>query len=534
MSNRQNHTVLYVSDPSSVARLHLPDPVEERHIRRWIDDIADAGFDLFNQEIWSQGWTAWWTSSNYQYDQRIQHRRFLPLIGSGVQPIEIIIDHCHARGVGFVGGFRINDGHAYQAREQGLNVSEFIASNPQFRLTDFPAGKNYTTTEPLDFTFKEVRAFTLGVIEEAAIRFDLDGIELCFRDCGYFPAGTGADHAHLMTDFLAQVRRALQERARTRDRDFLLGARIHDSIPGALSLGLDAATWIREGLLDYVSPQDTMYTDFNLDCASWSDLTGQTTCKLYPGILPWTSIRSRYRDRRVPMSHAANRAIAKTYYETGADGLSIYNHFVPSLWTSPFYPQRLQTFRHLGDPERIDQSERHYIFDPTWDGHIGFGAPDKCSTRIVKANRLIIDRRNPAPGKYAFSLYEDLSNASLATLLFRGTGLTHNDRIEVRLNGHVIENDEIGRTAESDARPTPTGEYHRLANGSTVPSLPEAGWFDGRPNPTPVFSTRWFRLRQDRMLQGHNWLTVGLVESDPDARSDSIVIDEVEVFVEPL
>ena len=176
VSPRGEHRILYVSDPSTVAKTHLPDPATEADIRRWVDSVADSGVDLFDQEIWSQGWTAWWRSEQYQYDQRHQHRRFHDLLDSGTQPLDIIIDQCHRRGMKFIGGFRMNDGHAYQAREQGLDIAEFIASHPEVQLTDLPEGEHYTQTEPLDFTHQEVRDFTLGVIEEVADRFEIDGV----------------------------------------------------------------------------------------------------------------------------------------------------------------------------------------------------------------------------------------------------------------------------------------------------------------------------------------------------------------------
>ena len=76
MRPRSENRILYVSDPSTVARTHLPDPVRETDIRGWIDAVADSGVDLFDQEVFSQGWTAWWRSERYQYDQRRQHEVF--------------------------------------------------------------------------------------------------------------------------------------------------------------------------------------------------------------------------------------------------------------------------------------------------------------------------------------------------------------------------------------------------------------------------------------------------------------------------
>ena len=65
---RGDHRILYVSDPSSIAHNFLPDPVSEVDLRRWVDMVADSGVDVFNQEVFSQGWTAYWRSDLYEYD----------------------------------------------------------------------------------------------------------------------------------------------------------------------------------------------------------------------------------------------------------------------------------------------------------------------------------------------------------------------------------------------------------------------------------------------------------------------------------
>ena len=530
---RGDHRILYVSDPSTVARTFLPNPVGEQDLRRWVDMVADSGVDLFNQEVFSQGWTAYWQSDQYQYDQRHQHKRFLPLFDAGIQPLDVIIDQAHQRDMGFIAGFRINDGHAYQAREQGLDIAEFIVSHPELQLTDLPEGQHYEQTEPLDFTFEEVRAFTAGVIEEVADRFAIDGVELCFRDCAYFPQGRGPERASLMTEMVQTIRNLLNERSAKAGKHILLGARVHATVAECASLGLDVPTWIRESLIDYVSPQDTMYADYNLPYEEWAALTRGSDCLMYPGMLPWTSMRARYRRKRISLSHANSRALAQSMYGAGADGLSVYNHFVPSLWQPPFYPQAMRVFHQLRDPDRVNQGERHYVFDPTWAGQTGFGGEGKCSSGVVKVNQLVLDRNcADATDEYRFNLFEDLQNTHGATLLFRGFGLTENDGLSICLNGHLIPDDIIYRTGQSDAQPV-DDNFVRVEDGREIPSVPEQGWFDFRSEQPRVFSTRWFALPSEAVVQGENGLSVTLTRSDTEARETVVVIDELEIFVEP-
>jgi len=138
----------------------------------------------------------------------------------------------------------------------------------------------------------------------------------------------------------------------------------------------------------------------------------------------------------------------------------------------------MHIFHELRAPQRVACGERHYIFDPTWGGHTGFGL-DRCSTGAIKAQRAVLDRsdRNAA-GEYRFRLYEEMDRIHAATLLFRGFGLMERDKLDVRLNGVPIAPDAIGRTRRSDA---PSNEWGPL--GRPVRCLPEQGRVDFRADP---------------------------------------------------
>ena len=184
--------VIYVSDPSSIASRYLPDPVTEASLREWIDDVAAAGIDLFIQEAYSQGWTTYWRTEGFDYDARPQHRRFLPLLDDGRQPLGILLDQCSRRGIRFGAGFRMNDNHGAVSTAQGVGAgARFIVDNPHLQLQETPPGVLYAESTPLDFSHEEVRAFLLSAITRLVDTFDVGGIELCYRDHRYFPPGTG-------------------------------------------------------------------------------------------------------------------------------------------------------------------------------------------------------------------------------------------------------------------------------------------------------------------------------------------------------
>ena len=162
----------------------------EEDLRRWVDMLADSGVDIFQQDVYNKGCTAYWRSDQLQYDPREQHRRFLPLLDAGIQPLQVLLEHSHRRGMAFHAGFRMNDTHAGAHFPQR---ADFVQSHPEWQLKDTREGFGYHEGFPLDFTFDEVRDFVFEVMREVVSRFDVDGIEMTFRDPGYFPFPEGRE-----------------------------------------------------------------------------------------------------------------------------------------------------------------------------------------------------------------------------------------------------------------------------------------------------------------------------------------------------
>ena len=194
----------YVNDPSSIARGILPDPVEPDDLRRWVDMLADGGVDTFVQDVYNQGFTVYWRSDRFQYDLREQHRRFLPMLDAGIQPLQVLLDRSRERGMVFLAGFRMNDTHDFPV------FADFIESHPEWHLVR--KEDVYQGGKPLDFTFEPVRAFVFEAMREVVNRFDVDGLEMTFRDPGYFPVPHGRERAPLMTDLLRRLRGMLDAR----------------------------------------------------------------------------------------------------------------------------------------------------------------------------------------------------------------------------------------------------------------------------------------------------------------------------------
>lgn len=517
---RGSRRIIYVSDPSSVAMNYLPDPAPEESIRAWVDQLSEARVDVFIQEAYTQGWTTYWREDGLEYDARPQHRRFLPLLERGVQPLEVLLDQCHRRGMEFLAGIRINDNHGHISVEQGVGAgSSFLVDHPEWQIRELPPGPYYKLSTPLDFTFPQVRNYVVDVMGRLVDRFPVDGLELCFRDHRYFPPGKGPERKHLMTDLVARTRAILDERGRLRRKKLLLGARVFQTLDECRSLGLDVETWISRGLIDFVAPNDTMHTEPNVQYEEFRRLTDNGNCLLYPGMLPWTSQRMRRRLGNRHMSLDQQRAAAANLYAAGGDGISFYNHFVTLTW-APFYPQRLREMAAVRQPELVMTGDRHYVFEPSWGGSLGFGK-DRASTGAVKADRLLLQRKPGSTGAFRFRVCEHLGQSRGATLLFRAYGADEDDRMEIRINGNRIDDGSI-RARSNESRTDLRGVVDPSSTKSSgLPPVPEL------PGDWRTF---WFDLTEPPAVFGDNHLEVTLTEVSSSSGED-ILIDELEVFV---
>lgn len=516
-----NRRFIYISDPSSIARLYLPKNVEEKHLRDWVDDLSEVEVDTFIQEVYTQGWTTYWKTPLFEYDARPQHKRFLPLIDSGVQPLDVLIDQSHKRGIEFLAGMRVNDNHGHVSVSQGVGSgSSFISSHPQWLLNETRPDPYYQMDKgTLDFTFDEVREYVSSVAAEIINNFDIDGIELCFRDRGYFPYKTGNDRKHLMTEFVASINTLLTEKSKTIGRDLVLGVRVCETISECLTMGLDVSTWIKKGLIDYVSPQESMHSSTNAPVREFADLIGDNDCELYPAMQPWTSIRMRRRNGGSSIKLEQQYAILNNYYGEGADGFSVYNHFVP-IKSAPFYPMQLQELLKLKEYQPGQKGFRRYTFDPMLHGQIGYGE-SKSATGAVKNNHVLIKRNGDNSGTYSFKVYESFKNVKKVVMWIRAFNMTLNDHFKIRINDILISDDCIKVIDDEqliDVKFIVDPDSKKATGLPPVPDLPEE------------FCTLIIDPKASIFKNGNNVLALELIKKDADAEQD-ILVDEIEVFV---
>jgi len=288
----------------------------------------------------------------------------------------------------------------------------------------------------------------------------------------------------------------LDAAAQRRGRSQLpLGVRVPQTLEECDYLGFDLASWIKEGLVDYVVPSDFMYTDFNIKVEEFVKLTEGTDCKVYPAVHPQLC-----RDGGARRATLADyRAAAQNFDAYGAAGLQTYNYALAELG---YLPQ-------LRVSQTISQGDRRYRFYPLWPDYT---VTYMYTTRDVKDGRPVLDRSEADPqGSQQFRVAEDLSNRKLrATLRFKAVGLAENEALEIQLNGIRIPDKDIRHIFDANGQNEEQGRV--LAPFYLyVIDIPR-----GMPEPL--------------IINGDNELTVRLIPAEGQSEG-TVTIDELEVYV---
>ncbi len=426
---------------------------------------------------------------------------------AGIDFLQLLIDRCHQRNMEFVAGLRMNDRHVSTM----TNKSQSIKDHPEWHLKSRPGG--------LDFAHEGVRrGLFLAFIKEVLETYDVDGIEFDWmRWCHMFEAGEGSRHADLLTEFTREARDLLDTAVAGRNGNrMLLGVRVPQTVEECQHLGFDVATWIQEGLIDWVVPSDFLYMDFTVKTEAFVEMARGTDCKIYPAIHP--SVCWGVDAKRVRMMTPANyRAAAQNFYSYGANGISPYNyqwHWGEPRGTgrlSPGYmwPAALGYLRELRDPESVRLRDRHYLYYPLWSRTTCSKSPsDFWHDDNIYLQRSGTNRQ----GSRSFRLAEDLSDPHLrSTLQFKAVGLYRGEFLEIQLNGNRVSDEYVSRLANRDGQ--------QKSEGRTLTAFC-----------LYVIDLNWWGTQKPPIINGDNELSVHLVPEEGETEG-TIVIDELEVYV---
>lgn len=427
------------------------------------------------------------------------------LIEADANPPKLAVEHGHRLGLKVIPIVRMNDPHDQYFRYE---VSRFKKQNPQLLLghgkypldwetgfsglaPELKQGIDAFTWGMFDFAHAAVRQHKLAIIEEFITRWDNDGISLDFdRDPRYFRESGSAKNAELMTELIRRVRAILDRTGQERGRKLYLHVRVIPRIQTCYDRGLDVATWVKEGLVDAITP-GCGYMTLSLDLQPWLELVKGRNCWIYPSI-------NHYRTTEETRSWAA------LMYQRGANGVNLFNYGhllygfdanttprsekLGTVWFSEVHPDYYRVLHELDDPRNLELKNKRYELESIGHGEvIGEAGKNHREFRaigdIVLPLALRIGRN-----RLEFGCGDDVAQARAhgatpeVTLRLRLVNLTAADTYDVSLNGSVLPAES--RQAEDDhwvSLPVP-GELLRLGNNlleidvrkRNVPEAPRA------------------------------------------------------------
>ncbi len=375
------------------------------------------------------------------------------LWSEGFDPFEIQISEAKRLGIDYWLQLRMNDWHHtdLEGKVYRLIGSKFYEEHPEYLIGE-EGTKGWP--EPLqkrlawfqDFAHSEVRQLRMDVAEEACERYDVCGFEYDFMRCpGYFKYGEEKANTPLMTQLIRDTRTILDSIGEKKGRTLGFSVRVPNTVDGAMRLGLDVRTWIKEGLVDIIVPSTFFLADTEEDISEWMNLTRNSPvlinpaieeaylagyCKLFPGGIPYLEMKGPI---RVPLTISMINAIASKHWRNGADGLYVFNWHGTALNYN--YDNR-EALDNIGSPLRLKHKNKRYVI---------------MRRGCLFVNCLPTHRQLPVevgsePVKVNIDIADDLSGGEasrvrrsrLYVVFHQEHELTVADKVEVRLNGEVL------------------------------------------------------------------------------------------------
>jgi len=390
------------------------------------------------------------------------------LIDGGLDPLTVLIDRAHQKGMDFFASLRMGD---------------LPGMAPKYTLA--AGGRGYVHPEVRDHQF--------AVLEELATQYPVEGVELDFAAA---PGGSSfcfrpedvPEYTPVLTDMVRKVSEMVRHRPSSPGQ---IGARVYPTEELNLKVGLDVCTWLREGLVDFVAP--LVYAYFILDANMPIDWLVQAAHE--NGVAVYGMLQPYYRDesrRFYPVENATPammRAAAANFWEMGVDGL--YTWFLS--W--PLGDVERSILTDLGDPELVKESDKHYFLRRRSEATAGHDYEAFLPLEIPAAD----------PGKcyrIPFAIADNTQNDRMRGVKLRigVSNLVSSDQLKMLLNGKSLEKETCRRDFIRSRDPY-TGQ-----------------WLE-------------FRLEKVRPQRGRNLLEISLAER-PAGLEGGVTVEDIEIIVE--
>jgi hypothetical protein len=207
--------------------------------------------------------------SDYVAGEKAAYDSLRSLAEKNIIPEAVAAEHAHAMGLKFDVMFRMGvTGEIPLAN----GPKSFVLTHPQFRQVM----RDGTPIEKASYAFPEVRNLVVSIIREAAEKFDIDGVNLCFmrgpefmayekpvlddfrkkyhedaRKVAFDDPRMRDIHCRYLNKFVRNVRQTLDEVGKKKGGKKLELSAMGLGVPNVnIGHGMDTEYWIKQGWLD--------------------------------------------------------------------------------------------------------------------------------------------------------------------------------------------------------------------------------------------------------------------------------------------
>ena len=280
----------------------------------------------------------------------------------GADPGTVIVDACRKEGMEVFGSLRMNDTH-----DSGMLMDDPLKlAHPEYLIGE-REGLTFGSImrgmwSGFNYALPEVQEFVFNLIRGECERYNFDGFELDFsRHSLFFKLGEEAENLDSMTGFISRIREMLDDIGQRRGQPYRLSAHLPETPVLARRIGLDMAAWVEKGLLDFVVA-GWGYNPYTAAIEDAVELCHGHDVPVYACINCSTvaDISGSYAERL--------RGMATNMLKKGADGIYLFNFFVPMDLNKAEAQDVFGTLDELGSPETLRGKDKIFMYGPlvTW------------------------------------------------------------------------------------------------------------------------------------------------------------------------
>jgi hypothetical protein len=304
----------------------------------------------------------------------------------GIDYLPMLIERAHKQGLTFIASYRMNDTHIKSYPDSAL-APDWWRTHQHYRIWDATDGKSYYNAA-VDYSFPEVRNRYRNALMEIADWYYVDGLELDFTRSPYFFAPSEAwDKRHILTRFVRDIGKGLEERGRKRGRPYTLILRLA-CLPRALQMaGVDLERWIKERLAP-IFVLSELVNNFNQDLEPWKTRCQEAGVLLYPAVeagpaFNVTDFTNPYVRNPLAPRHDGSggvrfeleddlgmqRAAAQNFLAQEPDGIAMFNF--PCRLAEGLnimhddegtFRKTVAVLREMGSLKTLARQDKHYTF----------------------------------------------------------------------------------------------------------------------------------------------------------------------------